>query len=206
MPPSWPTPPPSAPLSGVVMPPSAPVTPPQMPLLAPGGIVQGVPGQQSEVLVHEPPVDTQVVPHTKPVPAGLGTQGLPQQSALEAHAVPAGGGPLTLQSKSEATMQRGTPSASCWQTSGWVCTVPAQHLSVALHELLARRQMAPAGEHLLPLSQRPTAEPAGFEQVTLASVPSGRPSAPQQSVSERQISPVGRQPLSGWQTLKPVGP
>ena len=55
-----------------------------MPAVDPGGTTQGVPGQQSEWLVHAPPVATHVVPHTKPVPDGSGTQGLPQQSALDA--------------------------------------------------------------------------------------------------------------------------
>jgi hypothetical protein len=32
------------------------------------------------------------------MPAGFGTQGVPQQSALDAHAVPAGTAPLILQS------------------------------------------------------------------------------------------------------------
>jgi len=36
--------------------------------------------------------------------------------------------------------------------------------------------------------------------------PFGKPSAPQQSVSSWQISPVGRQPLAGWQIMIPVGP
>ena len=69
---------------------------PHVPLLAPAGIVHGEPAQQSAVVVHAPPVGTHAVaPHTKGgLPAAFGTHGLPQQSALEAHAVPAGGGPL----------------------------------------------------------------------------------------------------------------
>ena len=33
-----------------------------------------------------------------------------------------------------------------------------------------------------------------------------QPAAPQQSESSRQISPVGWQPLGGWQIRTPVGP
>ena len=75
-----------------------------MPFVAPTGITQGVPAQQSAVVVHEPPLGTHVPRQT------LLTQGLPQQSALVAHVVPAGGG-LAVQSTG-LMRQRGMPSAS----------------------------------------------------------------------------------------------
>jgi hypothetical protein len=57
------------------------------------------PAQQSALVVHPPAAGTQASPEqTNPVPDGLGTQGLLQQSALVAQAVPAGGGPLAAQS------------------------------------------------------------------------------------------------------------
>jgi hypothetical protein len=102
------------------------------------------------------------------------------------------------------------PSKSCWQLSGWVCTVPAQHRSVALHDVTASRQMAPAGLHAWPLSQRPMVAPAALLQCTfvillpLTSVEPGAPGAPQQSLSLLQVSPVGRHPLGGWQMRMPV--
>jgi hypothetical protein len=60
---------------------------------------------------------------------------------------------------------------------------------VALHEFDARRQMAPAGLHALPLSQRPIVAPAFLAQCTSVdwppetSVEPGAPGAPQQSLS-----------------------
>ena len=45
---------------------------------------------------------------------------------------------------------------SCWQTWGFWLTFPAQQLFSALHDMVASLQMAPAGRHALPLSQRPT--------------------------------------------------
>ena len=79
-----------------------PVVPlgPHLPEVDPGGITHGEPAQQSAVVVHVPPEGTHAAePHTNGgVPAGLGKHGLPQQSALDAHAVPAGGGPDFLQS------------------------------------------------------------------------------------------------------------
>ena len=82
------------------MPPLVPPEGPHVPFVEPGGTTHGEPVQQSEVVVHAPPAFTHgVAPHTNGgVPAGFGTHGLLQQSALEAHAVPAGGGPLTVQS------------------------------------------------------------------------------------------------------------
>ena len=93
---------------------------------------------------------------------------------------------------------------SCWQTNGFWLTLPAQQLFSALHVIVASLQMAPAGLQALPLSQRPTTS-VGF---ALAQLPTPvwpcTPPNPQQSASPRQTSPVGRQPLGGWQTSTPV--
>lgn len=186
-------------------PPSGSTTPPHAPDEEPGANTQGVPGQQSAWVVQAPATGTQLPgsPHTKP-PVGLGVHGLPQQSALEAHAVPAGGAPPAQ--SIGAVRHRGTPRASCWQRSGFCCTVPEQHRSVALHDVVASLQMEPAGLQRLPLSHFPTGSD-GFlrAQVTSESVPSGSVADPQQSPSDTQISPVGRQPLAGWQIDRPEG-
>jgi hypothetical protein len=76
-------------------------------------------------------------------------QGLLQQSALDAHAVPAGGG-LVVQSTPVVARQRGMPRLSWTQFVFTVCTVPEQQRSVAEHENASRRQIEPAGLHLLP--------------------------------------------------------
>src|SRR5262249_985115 len=89
------------------MPPSERTVPLHTPLVLPGCATHGRPLQQSAAVVHVPPACTQA-PSRTPF-----TQGLPQQSALVAPLVPAGGG-LVLQS--EATKrQRGIPSASLRQ-------------------------------------------------------------------------------------------
>jgi hypothetical protein len=75
-------------------------------------------------------------------------QGLLQQSALDAHAVPAGGG--FVQSTATPARHRGMPRLSCTQLVLTVCTVPEQQRSVAEHENASRRQIEPAGLHLLP--------------------------------------------------------
>jgi hypothetical protein len=164
---------------------------PQVPVAAPGGMLHDVPTQQSAVVVQAPPdAMHRPDPQTKGgMPDGFGTHGLSQQSALDAHAVPAGGAPASLQSRSDAAVQRGMPSRSCWQLSGCVCTVPAQHRSVALHDVTSSRQMAPAGLHASPLSQRPMAAPVALLQCTFVIAPPltfvepGAPGAPQQSLS-----------------------
>ncbi len=177
----------------------------QTPLPGPLGNTQGVPAQQSACVVQAPIEGIQFVPAHSRAPVGPGVQGLPQQSALEAQAVPGGGGGEIAQSTAGLAVQRGTPSASCWQRSGFCCTVPEQHRSVALQLLVASRQTAPAGLQRLPLSQRATRSPGFRVHSTRASVPSGRVAEPQQSTWFRQISPVPRQPLKGWQTLRPDG-
>jgi hypothetical protein len=66
--------------------------------------------------------------------------------------------------------------------------------------------MPPAGVHELPALQRPMAlSPSRVHSIPLVS-PSGRFAEPQQSEFSRQISPVGWQPLGGWQMSTPVGP
>ncbi len=64
---------------------------PQIPASAPGGTTQGIPAQQSDVVVQTPPCGTQgAAPHLR-CPCASGTQGrLLQQSADEAQSPPAG--------------------------------------------------------------------------------------------------------------------
>ena len=83
-------------------------------------------------------------------------------------------------------------------------TLPAQQLFSALQDMLASLQIAPAGRHALPLSQRPT----GSFGLALLQLPTPvdpcTPPKPQQSESVRHTSPVGRQPLGGWQIKTPL--
>jgi hypothetical protein len=170
-------------------------------------MVQGKPGQQSADVVQAPPLPMQIPPHTKggsppsEVYEGLGTQGRPQQSALVAQACPTMT-PASLQ-RSPFMVQRGMPRMSCWQTNSFWLTLPAQQLFSALQELIASLQMAPAGRQELPLSQRPTGS-LGFSLLQVTPDPVGRGPAPQQSLSIWQSSPVGRQPLGGWQMKRPL--
>ena len=128
-----------------------PVVDPQTPEVAPGATVHGRPEQQSAVVVHAPPEGTHFAAlHTKGgEPEGLGTQGRLQQSALDAHALPVNVDGSAVQSTS-AARQRGMPRLSCLQIAGFCWTVPAQQRSVALQDSVARRQIEPAGLHLLP--------------------------------------------------------
>src|SRR5262249_34192630 len=94
-------------------------------------------------------------------------------------------------------VQRGMPSRSCVQTHGFWLTFPAQQLFSALHDITLSLQMAPAGLHAFPLSQRPTGSLA-FDLLQLPTpVWPWIPPNPQQSESVRHSSPVGRQPLGG---------
>ena len=162
---------------------------PQVPLVAPGSRIQD-PVQQSAVVVHTPSSFEQPPPQVRggnsPVP--LGVQGRPQQSALVAQSSPSNidGSAQSI----SAITQRGMPRLSCLQVS-FCRTLPAQQLAFSLQDWLCSRQMPPAGVQELPASQRPMGLPSTFEQVTLALSPSGVPSAPQQSLSSRQSSPVG---------------
>jgi hypothetical protein len=166
-------------------------------------MTQGKPGQQSAFVVQAPLVPTQTPPHTNagvPAPAsgvndGLGTHGRPQQSTLVAQACP-WREPASMQAIPPFIMQRGIPSKSCWHTSGFWLTLPAQQLFSALHDIDASLQIAPAGLHAFPLSQRPTGSPGLLLQLPTPVSPC-TPPKPQQSASIRQISPVGRQPLGG---------
>jgi hypothetical protein len=84
---------------------------PQTPDTWPGGMMHTLPlpGQQSPVAVHLPPVGTHVVVPQTYLPVLSGTQTLPlQQSAEVAQALPAGMQVVTVK-------QRGTPTASTRQ-------------------------------------------------------------------------------------------
>ena len=133
-------------------------------------------------MVHVEPVGWQATPEQTRTPAAFGVHGLLQQSALDAHTVPAGGG-LVVQSTPVVARQRGMPRLSWTQFVLTCCTVPEQQRSVDWQENAASRQMEPAGLHLLPWSQRPTAAPAALLHVVFVSEPSGRPAEPQQSLS-----------------------
>ncbi len=168
-----------------------PVVEPQVPLVAPGAITQGRPEQQSAVVVQAPADGTHFADtHTNGgVPDGFGTHGRLQQSALDAHALPAKVVGSAVQSTS-AARQRGMPRLSCLQVFFWR-TLPAQQFALALHDCDWSRQIAPAGEHDLPLSQRPVVAPAAFSHCTSDFVPSGSVAEPQQSLLSVQSSPVG---------------
>jgi hypothetical protein len=99
--------------------------------------------------------------------------------------------------------QRGIPRLSSWQEFV-LMVLPAQQLAFSLHDVSDSRQIPPAGVHALPWVQRPIGLSPTLEQITL--VASGRLAEPQQSSSVWQVSPVGRQPLGGWQMSTPVGP
>ena len=179
-----------------------------MPPSGPGNahtpFVQGRPLQQSPFVVHLLPCWTQPAPQMNGGgPFGFGTQGRPQQSALDEQALLTSEPPSGLTPASRhcpAPVQRGIPLRSCWQTSGFWLTLPAQQLFSALQLDVASLQIAPAGRHAVPLSQRP-AEASGvpLAQVTLPLPPPLLFAEPQQSSSIEQISPVGLQPLGGWQ-------
>lgn len=62
---------------------------PHTPTAEPVGTTHGSGAQQSAVVVHAPPASTHALPQMKGgVPAGFGTHGKLQQSALEAQALP----------------------------------------------------------------------------------------------------------------------
>jgi 23S rRNA (cytosine1962-C5)-methyltransferase len=209
--------PPSVSSGGGSTPPSVPMTPPQIPFEAPVGMVHGWPAQQSAVLVHSPPLSTQAPRHL------LSTQGFPQQSALVAHEAPGGGG-LAVQSTS-FRVQRGMPTASRRQQrpglllqkleSAWLGPLGRQQLfAEPVHapagSVESVLQMVPAGLHTLRLSQRPNSWVGElFAQVMVRGSllwPScdGEPDQPQQSLSFRQSSWRGAQPVAPWQTLNPA--
>jgi hypothetical protein len=63
----------------------------QVPLVAPGGMMHGIPAQQSAVVVQLPPLGTHGAPPQMSggLPLGFGTHGKLQQSALVEQALPA---------------------------------------------------------------------------------------------------------------------
>jgi hypothetical protein len=93
---------------GGCTPPSLVMVPPQMPLVEPVGTTHVSGEQQSALMVHSPPLGTQLPSHL------LFTHGLPQQSALVAQSWPAGTVPPSAQTKLTAR-HRGMPSASSEQ-------------------------------------------------------------------------------------------
>ena len=86
------------------------------------------------------------MPEQTSFPVASGVQGLLQQSALDAHAVPAAGG-LPVQSTAVPVRQRGMPRLSWTQLVLTCCTVPEQQRSVESHENVESRQIEPAGLH-----------------------------------------------------------
>ncbi len=190
------------------MPPSDSRMPPQMPELLPGEMVQGRPLQQSAVVVQTPLAFWQAEPpQMKPVPAPFGRQGSPQQSAELAHALPASEpASVAVQSRVCVPRQRGMPRLSCWQISGycWSDRPPGlpfgfvpQQTSLVLHEVPESLHTLPGGEHTFPFAHRPGVVAVLPAHTTCVVEPYGRPTAPQQSVSLSQISPVGWQPDAG---------
>ena len=180
-----------------VVPPSAPMPPPpQEPLVDPPEITQGRPVQQSAVVVQPPALGTHDAPHRRGAPPSVtfvGTHASPQQSALLEQTRPA---LVPASAQLPTPVQRGIPTMSCWQTVGSLFTFPAQQLFSALQEVEASLQMAPAARHEPPLLQRPIDSPAAMLHVTKAFIfPPGSSTEPQQSLSERQRSPVGWHPL-----------
>ena len=127
-------------------------------------------GEQIHV-VHVPPVLMQALLQISwpVVLAGSGTHGARlQQSALVAHWVPAGTHGVTAPSEP----QRGMPRLSWWQVSN--CPLlPAQQLVFALQLVPSSLQTAPAGEHELPLSQRPTGFDPSLRHITFEFSKSG---------------------------------
>jgi hypothetical protein len=172
----------------------------------PVGTTHGKPAQQSAVVLQFPPSGTHASPQMNGgSPAGLAVHGRPQQSALEAQASPMYS--VGSAQSTGAYKHLGMPRLSCTQVGGTeVSELPAQQLVLALHDVNSSLQMAPAGLHELPLSQRPIGLLSSLLHWTFDVSPSGRVAEPQQSESWAQISPVGWQPLGGWQMKTPVGP
>jgi hypothetical protein len=115
-----------------------------VPIDDPGGSVHVEPPQQSADVVQEPPVAMHAPLQTN-IPAVLAVQGIPQQSALLPHGVPAGGG---LAQSIPAPAQRGMPRLSWMQ-------VFEQQLFSALHEVVLSLQTWPALRQDWPLSHLP---------------------------------------------------
>jgi len=127
-----------------------------MPDAEPAGSAHGRPVQQSAFEVQLVPCAWHVDPQTYgfvAIVAGsvFRRQGLLQQSALDAHCVPAGGAPAA-QFKLFVILQRGMPLVSTWHV-GYVLSLPAQQSAFVLHDIepptvpLPGLQSAPAGLH-----------------------------------------------------------
>lgn len=127
------------------------VEPPHEPTSEPGGTLHAMPEQQSAVVVQLPPEGTHAPPQTS-LPLASGVQGRPQQSALDAHALPVCADGFVQ--STGAIRQRGMPRLSCLQTGSWRA-LPEQQVALALQLFSIRRQIWPAAWHLLPLSHRP---------------------------------------------------
>jgi hypothetical protein len=83
----------------------------QEPTVDPVGMTHMDPTQQSPLIVHPPPEETQLVEEHRSCPFASGTHGTPlQQSSADAHVSPA------LRQVVPRPLQRGTPSASSWHT------------------------------------------------------------------------------------------
>jgi hypothetical protein len=112
----------------------------QVPCVEPGGFTHP-PAQQSPVEVQEPPAGTHAELQTYLPRPELKVQGLPQQSALVAQAVPSGTGVEQVPTK--WTRQRGRPSSSfaqqfsgvLWQFCPGGCPTVSQQLLLIEHEL-----------------------------------------------------------------------
>jgi hypothetical protein len=165
---------------------------PHVPLVLPCAIEQNSPAQQSALVVHAPHEGMHcTAEHTRGgVPpsagAGLGTHGAPlQQSALVEQPLPA--------FTHWASAQRGTPSLSVLHVS-MVSQLPEQQSHVALQLMVASLHTAPLGSQLrIERLHTPTVAGGVIEQPTylpLFPPAPGYPSAPQQSLSCVQRSPI----------------
>jgi hypothetical protein len=157
-------------------------------------------------------------------PAGFLMHGFPQQSALVAHALPAGG--ALVQVCSVRILQRGMPLSSSWHVGNWFA-LPEQQSIFVLHDCAPPEvsfpglQSCPAELHtVLTYVHVPNAAPADFAHRTAVDgsldVPSRPPlyvltdpgwfSTPQQSAVVWQMLPIMRQPDSCWQIAIPDVP
>jgi hypothetical protein len=83
----------------------------QVPFVEPRGSTQVDPGQQSALMLHDPPAGTHAEVKQRSMPESSGTHGAPLQQSLEdAHSSP-------VLRQAERPLQRGTPSLSSWQQS-----------------------------------------------------------------------------------------
>jgi hypothetical protein len=172
-----------------------------VPPTEPGGFVH-VPAQQSACVVQEPLIGEHFAPHVS-LPVASGTHGSPQQSALDAHAVPGAGWVAQLPTK--WMRHRGMWSSSRPQhSSGWLLQLPdgvptvSQQSFDTLHESVPPTLQVWPGSLQAPplLPHRPNSSVDLFftHVVGLPPFGPGAPDQPQQSLSTRQISAIGWQP------------